>query len=184
MLPPTDEPGSEDNTKWIAEAGGKLPRSILGPSDPWAGSYAFRIEEARCRKELGDYARAVDAAVARVDRPATGQRRGSRPFQTSATELALEIALLPRVKKYHEAWAFYDDRHPQPRARRTIGTAPRRRQSPIYGGAAALELARELGAIDPDEARLRNFYRQRAREAALGRGAGVGASAVSVARRN
>lgn len=121
---------------------------------PRLGAYYARIGEARCYKELGDYAKAFEAFD---DLLAQGDdSEGFRRMRSKATALAMETALLPQVKKYKEALNM---------CRAWEKAAPARDPSSdegpaieCLGGEAALECARGLKADDPGQAKERREY--------------------------
>jgi cellulose synthase operon protein C len=126
----------------------------------WLGSYAFRIEEARCYKELGDYAKALSI----LDELATSRSydaEGVGRIRTVATDLALQTYLLPQVKKYQEAWNAYEkweNSTEQPGELDHEAMAVR-----YFGGQAALELARTIDRSDAGAAKQRAEYLKRAK---------------------
>ena len=76
--------------------------------------------------------------------------------------MALQIDLLPQVKKYKEAWTSYENWEiNSQRGGESAGLLPALK---YMGGEAALECARNLNAEDPDEGWLRRQYLKRAKE--------------------
>jgi tetratricopeptide (TPR) repeat protein len=121
---------------------------------PRLGAYYARIGEARCYKELGDYARAFEAFD---DLLAQGDdSEGFRRMRSKATALAMETALLPQVKRYKEALdmcrAWEKAAHPRDRSS-DEGPAIK-----CLGGEAALECARGLKTDDPSQAKEHREY--------------------------
>ena len=129
--------------------------------EQWLGGCVFRIEEARCYKELGDYAKAT-SILDELTTLRSGEDEGFRRIRTAATELALQTLLAPQVKKYKDAWAWYEKWEStceQPDESDNETTAVK-----YLGGQAALELARSLDKNDAAQAKLRGEYLKRARD--------------------
>ena len=126
---------------------------------PRLGAYYARIGEARCYKELGDYAKAFEAFDDLLTQ--RDDSEGFRRMRSKATALAMETALLPRVKKYKEALdmcrAWEKAAHPRDQSS-DEGLAIK-----CLGGEAALECARGLKADDPSRAKEHGEYLKVAR---------------------
>ncbi|MBN1395270.1 MAG: hypothetical protein JW959_09620 [Pirellulales bacterium] len=127
----------------------------------WLGGLSFRLEHARCHKELGEYERALEILVA-LSIPNPGEDDGFRRLRAAATKMAMEICLLPEVKNPKEAWVLYEAwEQDLNQPGRTNYMAP---EISYLGGEAALELARGLAENDPQQARLRRIFRDRAKK--------------------
>ena len=128
--------------------------------EQWIGSYAFRIEEARCYKELGDYAKAFSI----LDELTTSRSYDSESvghIRTVATGMALQTYLSPQVKKYKEAWSTYEkweNNTEQPGESDSEVAVVK-----YLGGQAALELARAIDKNNAGEAQQRAEYLRRAK---------------------
>ncbi len=129
--------------------------------EQWLGGCAFRLEEARCYRELGDYARAMSI----LDQLATlrlGEEHGFREIRTAATKLALQTLLAAKVKKYKDAWGWYEkwERNNE----QSGGPDAEAIAVMFLGGEAALDLARSIDNNDDAQAQLRRKYLKRAKE--------------------
>jgi cellulose synthase operon protein C len=155
----TYEPGSKEFKETLSEAA-----SMFGECywkyERWMGSYAFRLEEARCCTELGDYAKALSI----LDELCTSRsydEEAHRRVRTAATALALQTYLLPQQKKHREAWNAYErweSNIEQP------GEADKDAAAVKYFAAqAALELARAIDQRDASQAKQRAEYVRRAK---------------------
>lgn len=159
-LAQTYKPGGKENKTLLREARAKFSL-YFWKYNRWVSGYSFRLEQARCYKELGEYDRASEILGA-LAAPDSDNEEGFRQIRSAATKMALEIYLLPEVKKYKEAWEIFDKWEKSlRRPRRANDVAPEIR---YLGGEAALEIARGLGKNDPQQARLRGIYRKRAKE--------------------
>ncbi len=152
--------GGKENTTYLREARAKFAR-YYWKYNRWLGGFSFRLEQARCYKELGEYDRAREI-LRDLALPAPDEDEGFRRLRSTATKLALEIDLLPEIKRYEEAWELFQDWekgvHRPGRIDETDAAIH------YLGGEAALELARRFGENDPQQARLRATYRKRAEE--------------------
>ena len=156
----TYQPDSNRRKVALEEAAAKYDE-YYGKYEQWLGGCAFRIEEARCYKELGDYAKAT-SILDELTTLRSGEDEGFRRVRTAATELALQTLLAPQVKKYKDAWAWYEKWEStveQPDESDNEAMAVR-----YLGGEAALELARSLDKNDASRAKLRGEYLKRAKD--------------------
>jgi len=155
----TFEPESNERKALLAAAANKFSE-YYWKYNRWLGGYTFRLEQARCYKELGDYARAF-SILEELATPQPDDDEGMRRIRIAAVELALQIALLPQVKKYEEAWQTFEnwERSLAPPSMDETAAAIK-----CLGGEVALELARSLNPADPEAARRRSTFRQRAKE--------------------
>ena len=156
----TYEPDSNRRKVALEEAAAKFGE-YYWKYEQWLGGCVFRLEEARCYKELGDYANAMTI----LDELATlrsGDEQGFRQIRTAATKLALQTLLAPKMKKYKDAWAWYEkwesgnEQSGEPDAEAAAVT--------YLGGEAALELARAIDKNDAAQAELRQEYLKRAKD--------------------
>ena len=156
----TYEPDSNRRKVALEEAAAKFGE-YYWKYEQWLGGCVFRLEEARCYQELGDYPKAMSI----LDELATlrsGDEEGFRQIRTAATKLALQTLLMPQVKKYKDAWAWYEkwendnEQSDQPDADVAAVT--------YFGGQAAMELARSLDKNDAAQAQAREEYLKRAKD--------------------
>ena len=156
----TYEPDSNRRKVALEEAAARFGE-YYWKYEQWLGGCVFRLEEARCYKELGDYAKAMSI----LDELATlrsGDEEGFRQIRTAATKLALQTLVGPQMKKYKDAWAWYEkwesnnEPSDQPDADAAAVT--------YFGGQAALELARSLDKNDAAQAQARAEYLKRAKD--------------------
>ena len=83
-----------------------------------------------------------------------------RRLRSEATELAMQTALLPQVKKYGEALGLYENW--EAKLQRPGESDDQAAALRCLAAEAALELARSLDETNPEQARRRNVYRKRA----------------------
>ena len=159
-LAQTYEPGSKENITLLRQARGEFSKYYWKYSR-WLGGYAFRLEQARCSQELGDYDLALEVLEA-LAYPGSDDDDNIRRVRVAAAKMAMETYLLPKVKQYAEAWELFQQWEKNFRRSRIIADAVP--ELSYLGGEAALELARGSGGSDPNQSRLRNLYRKRAKE--------------------
>jgi hypothetical protein len=156
----TYEPDSNRRKLALEDAAAKFGE-YYWKYEQWLGGCVFRLEEARCYKELGDYANAMSI----LDGLATlraGDEQGFRQIRTAATKLALQTLLMPKVKKYKDAWAWYEKWESN---NEQSGESDADATAVTYlGGEAALELARAVNRNDADQAEVRHEYLKRAKD--------------------
>jgi len=134
----THKPGSEGSTKNLEAAAKRYQELYEKYGARLAGLYA-RMWEGRCYKELGktdEAFAAFEELLAQPDEP--------QPFRTlknKAAVLALQTALLPKVKKYKESVAMYKEWE---RTARGDEDTPEGMAIKFFSGKAALELAKSL----------------------------------------
>lgn len=152
---------ADSNRRKVAleEAAAKFGEYYL-KYEQWLGGCVFRLEQARCFQELGDYARTLRildglASLPLSDDPGLGRIR------TAATRLAMETLLSPSMKKYKDAWAWYEkwESHNEQPDESDADVAA----ITYLGGEAALELARSLNK-DAAQVEARAEYIRRAKE--------------------
>ena len=112
------------------------------------GGYEFRVQEARCHKELGHYGQALQI-LEELASPQPNDDEKARRLRTRAAAMALQIDLLPQVKKYKEAWTTYENW--EMNTERPGESAALIPIIKYLGGEAALEFARGLDPGDADE---------------------------------
>ncbi|NLF08366.1 MAG: hypothetical protein GX594_10360 [Pirellulaceae bacterium] len=156
----TYEPGSREYVTLLREARGEFSKNYWKYSR-WLGGYAFRLEQARCYRDLGEYDLALEILEA-LARPNSDDEDAFRRIRVAAAKMAMEIYLLPKVKQYGKAWEMFQQWEATFRRTRIIEDAIP--ELSYLGGEAALELARNLDGNDPNQSRLRNMYRKRANE--------------------
>ena len=127
----------------------------------WQGGYAFRLEQGRCLKELGEYERAIEVLAAMAI-PGPADSESFRIMRTTALKMALDTYLLPQVKQYKDAWDLFQECDQSMPGSGMVGGDVSAVK--CLGGEAALELAREIEGVDPQQARLRGMYQKRAKE--------------------
>lgn len=155
----TYEPGSKEFKESLLAAAVKFGE-YYWKYEKWLGGYALRIEEARCYKELGDYAKVLSILDdLTVSRSYDGE--GVAHIRTIATGLALQTYLLPEVKKYQDAWNTYEKweaNTEQPGESLAEAAVVK-----YFAGEAALELARAIDKNNAGEAKQRAEYLKRAK---------------------
>ena len=141
----TYETGSKESKDFLSQAAAKYDENYW-KYRRWAGCYTFRIEEARCYKELGEYDKALEY-LGEMALAKPSDEEGIRRIRTVATELAMQIALLPQVKKPKDAWDAFENWEKNIRqADDSDGAEPVLK---YLGGEAALEFARGLDRTSP-----------------------------------
>jgi tetratricopeptide (TPR) repeat protein len=156
----TYEAGSNRRKVALQEAAAKFGE-YYWKYEQWLGGCVFRLEEARCYKELGDYAKAT-TILEELATLRTGEEEGFRHIRTAATKLAMQTLLAAEVKKYKNAWAWYEkwENSSDP-----VGGSDSEAAAVQYlGGQAALELARSIDTNDAAQSRLRGEYLKRAKD--------------------
>lgn len=146
----TYEPGSRENRERLFVAAMRLG-DYYREFAPRLAAYYARIDEARCYQELGNIPRAH--AVLDEVLTETKQGEGLRRVRDAATLLALQMALLPRVRQYTEAVTIYttwEKASPQHDEASEEALAIK-----WLAGEAALESARGLKANVPAESQRR-----------------------------
>jgi cellulose synthase operon protein C len=155
----TYEPDSKECKDLLTAAAAKFG-DYYWKYEKWLGGYRFRLEEARCYMELGNY----DKAVAILDELSTSRsydEEGHRRIRTAATALVLQTYCLPQRKQYKDAWNAYEKWETNVEQ---SGEADSETVTAKYFGAqAALELARAITSNDADEAQRRAQYLRRAK---------------------
>ncbi len=156
----TYEPDSNRRKVALEEAAAKFGE-YYWKYEQWLGGYVFRLEEARCYKELGDCTKAMTI----LDELATlrsGDEEGFRQIRTAATKLALQTLLAPQMKKYKDAWAWYEkwESNNEPSGEQDADAAA----VTYLGGQAALELARAIDKNDAAQAQTCEEYLKRAKD--------------------
>ncbi len=155
----TYAPGSKENKEHLAAAVEKFGE-YYRKYEPRLGAYAFRIEEARCYRELGEYPRAF-VILDELATPRSYDEAGLRGVRTAAVELLLQIDLSPQLKHYKEAWASYQNW--ETNIERSDEASERSAAVKYLGGEAALELARGIAENNAAEAKTRADYLKRAK---------------------
>lgn len=100
----TYEPGSKENKENLEAAVVKFGEYFKKYSR-WVGGWYARIDEARCHKALGNYDHAYEILKEIMMQPE--EEDSLRRMRTAATAVALEVILLPQMKKYKEAVDIY-----------------------------------------------------------------------------
>ena len=142
-----EEPGSKAWKDMLAAAAAQYGHHYW-LYKAWLGGVAFRIEEARCHKELGNYTKAL-SILEELAAPLASDDERARQIRTTATLMALQINLLPSMKKYQDAWTLFENwemNSERPGESGDLVPAIK-----YFGGAAALEHARGLDSTDPNE---------------------------------
>lgn len=159
-LAQTYEPGGKENITLLREARSNYSK-YYWKYNRWLGGYSFRLEQARCCQDLGEYDRALEILES-LSMPNFEDAEGFRRIRTTAAQMAMETYLLPKVKQYAKAWELFQQWEQTFRRSRIIEDAVP--ELSYLGGEAALELARSIEDGDPNQARLRILYRKRAKE--------------------
>ena len=155
----TYDPGSKENKENLQAAAAKFGEYYKKYSR-WVGGFYARIDEARCYKDLGDYDRAtkmLDEIMAQSE-----EDEGLRRMRSSATVLALQIAMLPQLKKYKEAVGIFHNW--EKNTARRNDSSPDALAIKCLAGEAALEYARGLKVDNPNNAKSRKEHVQLAKE--------------------
>lgn len=156
----TFESGSQERLDYLTAAAKKYG-DYYAKYDRWLVGYSFRIEEARCQKELNNNARAA-AILEDLTLLEPVEEEMVRRVRTAATVLALQTYVSPSFKKYGEAWTTFENwENNVERPGETIGEAIAIK---YLAGEAALELARGLIPRDSTSLALREVYLRRAKE--------------------
>lgn len=155
----TYAPGSKENKEHLTAAAEKFGE-YYRKYEPRLGAYSFRIEEARCYQELGDFPRAF-VILNELTTPRSYDEAGLRGVRTAATELLLQIDLLPQLKRYKEAWASYQNW--EANIERPDESSERSAAVKYLGGEAALTLARGIADDNAAQAKARAEYLKRAK---------------------
>jgi tetratricopeptide (TPR) repeat protein len=155
----TYNPDSKEFQETLSEAASMFGQCYW-KYERWMGSYAFRLEEARCYKELGDCAKAL-AILDELSTSRSYDEEAHRRVRTAATSLALQTYSVPRQKRSREAWNAYErweNNVEQP------GEADKDTAAVKYFAAqAALELARTIDKRDAGQVKQRAEYVRRAK---------------------
>jgi len=169
----TFDRGTEEN-RLLLEAARSQFSDYYWKYNRWLGGYLFRLEQARCSVELGDYPRASEILDELVAAQPDDQGELHR-VRITATELALTAALAPTAKKYKEAWDYFENWERNIYRPGDAGDAAVIRG---LGGEAALEMARSLDPGNPEQSQQRNMYLQRARDLLEGAAAAPGSQQI------
>ncbi|MFZ1936834.1 MAG: hypothetical protein WCB27_22345 [Thermoguttaceae bacterium] len=156
----TYEPDSNRRRVALEDAAAKFGE-YYWKYEQWLGGCVFRLEEARCYQELGDYAKAMPI-LDQLGSLRSDEEQGFRQIRTAATKLALQSLLAPQMKKYKDAWAWYEkwESNNEPSDQPDDDAAA----IAYFAGQAALELARSINRNDAAEAELRAEYVRRAKD--------------------
>jgi len=154
----THEPGSKENQDNLKKAAAKFSE-YYWKYEPRLGSYPFYIEEARCHMELGNYLQALTILneLASLKPDDENFRRILMP----AVKLALQIDLLPQVKKYQAAWDTFQ--HWEKNLQVPGDLAEEAAAIDYLGGVAALELAQITSPKTPELKKQREEYLAKAK---------------------
>jgi cellulose synthase operon protein C len=156
----TYEPGSKQWREQLASAAAEFSK-YYWLYNKWLGCGDFRLREALCYKELGQYTRALQV-LDELAAPQPDDNEVARRFRTTATAMALQIDLLPQVKRYQEACDTYEKwEMSSERPGESINLV---HVIKYRGGEAALEYARLLDAGDEIESGRRKDYLARAKD--------------------
>jgi tetratricopeptide (TPR) repeat protein len=155
----TYDSGSKDNKERLEEAAKKFFEYNKKYSR-WVGGYYAKVNEARCYQELGDYNKAFDILNEVINKKEFEE--GFHRVRSTATVLAIQIAMMPQVKKYKEALdIFFNwEKNVAKRGESTDEALAIKYQS----GEAALEFARSFKVDSLESLKQRNHYLQLAKE--------------------